>query len=161
MTPTLDRFLDKVEPAQLWECWNWTASLNVTDYGIFKYRKKTWLAHRVAYELTYGSLPPELDHMCANRRCVNPLHLRPLSRSENAIGPRHNAHKKFCKVGHELTVKNVYRDRRGYRTCRVCRRRRLREEYARKSLNPEWRKRETERLRKYPKGIRRAKELGI
>ncbi|WP_414720971.1 HNH endonuclease signature motif containing protein [Streptomyces sp.] len=55
-------------------------------------------AHRVAYELMVGPIPPGLtiDHLCHNRsatcsggraclhrRCVNPFHLEPVSSGEN------------------------------------------------------------------------------
>lgn len=73
-------------------CWDWCASLNEVGYG------KVWAgkhsaagnsvasyAHRVVYELLVGPIPEglDLDHLCRNRRCVNPEHLEPVTRREN------------------------------------------------------------------------------
>jgi hypothetical protein len=42
-------------------------------------------AHRFAYELLVGPIPEGLviDHLCRNRRCVNPAHLEPVTAEEN------------------------------------------------------------------------------
>lgn len=44
------------------------------------------LAHRASWVHIYGQVPISmtLDHLCKNRRCVNPGHLRLLSNYENA-----------------------------------------------------------------------------
>lgn len=54
------------------------------------------LAHRAAFVLFFGpeALPrgSTLDHRCRRPECVNPLHLRPCSRSINtALGNGHRA----------------------------------------------------------------------
>lgn len=43
-------------------------------------------AHRAFYEHHVGPIPPGLtiDHLCCVRRCVNPAHLEPVTRGENA-----------------------------------------------------------------------------
>lgn len=43
------------------------------------------LAHRIAYEVAYGSIPDgmQVDHTCHVRLCVNPSHLRLATHSEN------------------------------------------------------------------------------
>lgn len=43
------------------------------------------LAHRYAYELLVGAIPDgmQIDHICHNRACVNPGHLRPVTRKQN------------------------------------------------------------------------------
>ncbi len=70
-------------------CWNWTGSVDRYGYGavFFKTRRRkrqtgahkaSWIAHR-------GPVPVhlQLDHLCRNRRCVNPWHLEMVTSGEN------------------------------------------------------------------------------
>lgn len=71
-------------------CWNWTRSVTKHGgYGQFFVRSKikiNYMAHRLAYTLLRGPIPAgmQLDHMCHNRRCVNPAHLRAVDHKGNA-----------------------------------------------------------------------------
>ena len=67
-------------------CWNWSGWITTNGYGILRLSdKRTALAHRFVFERTVGPVAEglDLDHLCRNRRCVNPDHLEPVSRSEN------------------------------------------------------------------------------
>lgn len=78
------RFWTKVKRGD--ECWEWQGEILWTGYGRFSVSPKVKiLAHRYAYEATNGAIPEGLviDHLCRNRRCVNPDHLEPVTRSEN------------------------------------------------------------------------------
>ncbi len=73
------RFWEKVDIRSNEECWNWTAGKQSKGYGSFGIGNgKTALAHRVAYELTYGEIPEGLcvRHINHNKLCMNPSHLR-------------------------------------------------------------------------------------
>lgn len=124
-----DRFWAKVRDDG--DCWIWTAHVNPQGYGEFGRRGagcrkgKSTRAHRIAYELVVGQIPPGLvlDHLCRNRACVNPAHLEVVTVRENILRGSGfaalNARKTHCPRGHELTPDNVYRRGRR-RVCRTC-----------------------------------------
>jgi hypothetical protein len=108
-------------------CWNWRGSLYRNGYG--KYGSRGYMAHRLAYELTKGSVPEDmcLDHTCRNRSCINPDHLEIVTLVENVMRGESlhalNARKTHCSEGHEFTDKNTYRRQdRETRECKTCRR---------------------------------------
>ena len=67
-------------------CWNWKGSIAMNGYGKLKFGKKYWSAHRLSYFLTHGKLTEGLtiDHLCHNKRCVNPDHLEEVPFKINA-----------------------------------------------------------------------------
>lgn len=108
-------------------CWDWAGMIDAKEgYGRFGYQGRTVSAHRVAYELTVGPIPAGLviDHLCRNRRCVNPAHMQPVTDRENilrGIGPTAvNSAKTHCLRGHEFSASNTRIDRLGKRNCRAC-----------------------------------------
>lgn len=62
-------------------CVEWVGQITGGGYG----RYRGWMAHRIAYEADVGPIPAglDIDHLCRNRRCINPAHLEPVTRKEN------------------------------------------------------------------------------
>lgn len=81
------RFWSKVTKAD--GCWRWNASHNENGYGVIGFwrhgKANTRKAHRIAYVLTTGDKAEGLDieHLCHNRGCVNPSHLRAATHKQN------------------------------------------------------------------------------
>jgi len=112
-------------------CWEWKGLYDHDGYGKFRTKNSYIGAHRIAYELVRGKIPEgmELNHICRNRKCVNPNHLEVVTHQENmAKGiPR-----LCCKYGgHIFIPENTGYNKDGSRYCKVCHNKRGRERIAR------------------------------
>lgn len=102
-------------------CWLWPGKL-INGYGVIRYGgRKHVRAHRAAYEMLRGPIQEGMviDHLCRNRRCINPAHMEIVTRGENVlrgIGPAaENTRKAQCPNGHPYTTR-----KNGTRHCKVC-----------------------------------------
>lgn len=120
-------------------CWDWVGTVNPNGYGLFWNGQRVVPAHRWTYERTKGPIPKglQLDHLCRNRKCVNPDHLEAVSHKENCLRGvgvgAVNAAKTHCKYGHAFTPENtrhIAQPRGPQRLCRTCKRNRERKKKA-------------------------------
>lgn len=69
------------------ECWEWRAGKKPNGYGTVNFNGKGHQAHRAVYECLVGPIEDSLviDHLCGNRACVNPYHMKPSLQAENLL----------------------------------------------------------------------------
>ena len=92
------------------ECLLWDGKLDTHGYGVMVIKNKMRRVHRVAFELAKGPIPEGLviDHLCFNRHCVNPDHLRAVTNQMNTLR-RRGANQNNKGTG----LRNVYVNRSG------------------------------------------------
>lgn len=83
--PLEERFWEKVAKAGVDECWMWQGHVMKNGYGQVRANGKATLVHRVSYEMANEPILGRLvvDHICYQRSCVNPKHLRLLTQAQN------------------------------------------------------------------------------
>ena len=134
--PLIDRLADGINylgpfpdhRPDLGACWVWIKGLNAGGYGQLSGGQvgAPVLTHRLSYLLHHGEIPDglHLDHLCRNRACCNPVHLEPVTHSEN-IKRGARATQTHCKHGHEYSPENTLmaKDSKGRlaRKCKACR----------------------------------------
>jgi hypothetical protein len=73
------------ETGLLTQCWQWVGCTNAGGYGEFSVGAVHVKAHRYSYTQLVRQPEPGMliDHICHNRACVRPDHLREATRSQN------------------------------------------------------------------------------
>lgn len=69
-------------------CWEWTGRKR-SGYGTLQIPcdKKSYWAHRLSYACFTGPIKANfvIDHICRNRACINPKHLKMVTHKENCL----------------------------------------------------------------------------
>jgi len=96
----IKRLMSRVTKTQD-SCWAWNGAL-VRGYGVINIDGKTEYVHRVVFAASGRKFNRSLtlDHICRNPRCVNPDHLEPVTRSENARRMNLSQPRDRCRKGH-------------------------------------------------------------
>lgn len=148
-----DRAMRRVEKDPDTGCWNWTGPLRKDGSGQLWVNRGHRLAYRVVFEHLVGPIPVRLvlDHLCRNRRCVNPDHLEPVEQAENtrrglaaeaarAMFDALWANRTHCANGHALAeVGLIVRQSGSYTTrqCAGCRKEQKASAYLREIADPD------------------------
>lgn len=114
-------------------CWEWQKAKTL-GYGTYNLNFGVrYASHREMYLLCVGSIPDsyEIDHLCRNPSCCNPLHLEAVTKAVNT--QRGNAGKNrvdqallitHCPQGHEYNEENTYyyigSNGNKHRQCKIC-----------------------------------------
>lgn len=127
--PKIKHFMTKINKVDS-GCWEWTGYVKPNGYGQFAQPgSQIVYAHRWIYAAIKGEIPEgyDIDHLCRNRKCVNPDHLEAVTRLENLKrSPIYRGNVKsamtHCPSGHPYDESNTYNvPGRSHRLCRKCR----------------------------------------
>jgi hypothetical protein len=114
-------------------CWNSNRAVTAKGYATIGWREDGQaygtLVHRASWSHTNGKIPDGLviDHMCHNRRCVNPDHLRAITLMQNNIRRNNSGAHEFsldtCQWGHPLSMMKLQptgKNAGRWRYCKGC-----------------------------------------
>lgn len=128
-----ERFLAKINVVES-GCWEWQGYTNKFGYGTMAitgkmYSTKKYYVHRISYSIFKKEIDEglDIDHICINKKCVNPEHLREVTRkinlTENISGksaPFLRRAMTECKRGHLYIDGSFYARKDRGRECKEC-----------------------------------------
>ena len=116
-------------------CIPFKGTISSKGYGVLTLRGRQWKAHMLAVLLDGRKYPKGYvtDHLCRNRKCINPAHLAVVKSGDNVLvgesQPAKNAAKTHCSKGHpligdNLRLRKAHKSKSGraahWRVCRIC-----------------------------------------
>ena len=149
---SIDALHKQVKVNPVTGCHEWTGYKNPDGYGLARFKGRRSPVHRIMWEEVNGPVPEglQIDHICRNRACCNPKHLRVVTPQVNTLLSDNptavNARKPHCpKCGAAYTVMDD-----GRRYCKPCHIKRN-TEYAKKRTaeDPEYQQRRLDASRRY------------
>jgi len=118
------------------ECIESKKNITTNGYSRIMVKGKKIQAHRWAWQLVNGPIPKGMviDHICRNKKCVLPSHLRLVTQQENIMfGLKNIDNRTHCYNGH-LFKGNIMVRKNGKRECAECNRKRAKINYQIKRL---------------------------
>ena len=105
------------------ECWEYNGCTNNYGYCLIMVNRKLQYAHRLAWEFHNKKNIPNgmtVDHLCFNRKCINPRHLRIMPTRENNARHAKEPIKLWCdRHNCPRRVKNAISKRSGNKITRT------------------------------------------
>ena len=87
-----NRFWNRVKRDSPDKCWPWLGYVDTQGYGAIKIDGKMIRAHRLSHTVNIGPIPGGffVDHLCENKKCVNPAHLEAVTPKTNSVRYENN-----------------------------------------------------------------------
>jgi len=112
-------------------CWIWLGYSNrVPPQLLMRVNGKVSRVNRLSYTHFKGPIPNDylVTQTCQIKRCVNPAHLKAVTRKEfnrllgNSVASINHAktHCPHCPQGHKYVASNTYIGVSGTRSCKIC-----------------------------------------
>jgi hypothetical protein len=117
------------------DCIESKKGITTNGYSRIRINGKKIQSHRWVWELLNGPIAEDMvvDHMCSNRKCILPSHLRVVTQQENIMAGKHNIdNRSHCNQGHPFNKENIMVRKNGKRECAECNRIRARASYRKK-----------------------------